>query len=214
MQDQFEPSSAASRVLQPIFGTHWRWWIGLLMVSVFLPAFLFWKHIAFDPAHFVEEWTKLSLTTICVFLFIEVLQERRHTESHKRNLREFAARAVLEPLSAVVAKFKSARVGLFVGCTSDASQLLANGAAEILRIGGALDSATALSETLMFRMLLTRASLGLDAAGLADALMNLSHTRNWGTVPLGDLDHILDTLQRVIDTLQRDLSPTDWVAEH
>jgi|GEM_PF-6942728 len=205
MQKPLESSSAARRVLQPIFGKYWRWWIAILTLSVFLPALVFWRQVAFDPAHFVEEWTKLGLTTICVFLFIEILQERRHAESHKHRFREFATAAVLEPLCTLAAKLLEGRAALSVGCSSDLSQLLADCASEALKIGSALDLTSVLGETLTFHNRLKNAALGLDSASLADSLMGLSNIREWGTVPLADFDYILGNLQRVIDALQRDL---------
>jgi len=214
IEPTFELGTAARRVLQPTFGKRWRWSLPLLAAIVFLPTFIFWQSVAFDPVHFVEEWIKLSVTTICIFLIFEIFQERRRAETSKHTLREFAAVAVLKPLHTLAETLRSARDSINIGSSTNVSDVLAVAATDIIKIGSALDSAAALSETLMFRLVLERSVRSLDAAGLADALSNLARLREWGSASLADFDHVLDILQHSAQALKHDMRFVGQLAEH
>lgn len=66
---------ALALVLQRLLGRQWGRNLTLLLLFVFWPLAAFWRQIAFDPAHFVEEWIKLTLGGVVLVVAVEALRQ-------------------------------------------------------------------------------------------------------------------------------------------
>jgi hypothetical protein len=206
-KNNFEAHSAADRVLRPIFGKRWRWWALFLALLVISPSIVFgvFRHeVAFDPVHFVEEWTKLSITMLCVLLLFEILQEKRRVESKRHLLTDFTLLFIIGPLRDIQHALTDIRSRVAVGVNADFDEILDLSASEAVKVAVALESAVSLSDTLTARLLFARMADTLNINFIVSALRDLSRVREWGSVPLDDLERVRKSLEQGLAALHRE----------
>src|SRR5687768_2939051 len=113
--------SPFERVFRPLFG---RWWpvaLPLLPVVVAWPIVVFQDEVAFDAAHFVEEWLKLSVTTLIFYFVIELVQEQRRSELSRLDLADFRLNHLIIPLERAIAEADNLVAQLNPGEATDIS---------------------------------------------------------------------------------------------
>lgn len=190
---------AVRRVLEPLFGRRWRWVVAALPLLIFWPTLAFWRAVAFDPAHFVEEWTKLALTTLGVFLLVEILQERRHETIQRTLLEDFLTSDVVTPLQEIISNLVALRSTITHASTVDASTALNATSAQLLRIKIAIETALSLLVSLTYRRRLTHILSSVDFAKLASSARGLSSTQHWYAIPTEEFDALLTNLRLALE---------------
>lgn len=68
--------SAAKQVLESHITRNWIISLAVLVAIIVWPIAMFWNAVRFDPAKFVEEWIKLSVEGLLIFLLLEIMRHR------------------------------------------------------------------------------------------------------------------------------------------
>lgn len=103
---------ATRDVLHGYFG---RWWpataIGVAL-AIAAPSIVFWSDVELDRPKFVEEWVKLGVGTVALFLLLEIVSHRREQARAASTYRLHIHTCLHEPLLALRADVENVLVGL------------------------------------------------------------------------------------------------------
>jgi hypothetical protein len=184
----------AERVFRPIFGRWWKAILPVLPVIVGWPIVAFREAVAFDAAHFVEEWIKISVSTIMFYLVVEFVQERRRSELSRLEIAEFRANHLTAPLDRAIRDIDALLSQLEPNEFADASDALLVASRDVEHVAAALTGARAfVGSDSTFREVKAD-----DLQAVALGFSALSTTREWGEASIDDIRRYRDVAAQAL----------------
>lgn len=95
------PLSSIKTVMEEYLGRRWPLALALLAVFVLWPLPAFWGGLSFQPHRFTEEWLKLSVNGLVLFLVLETFRARSASTRQARVADQWVAESLDRPLTAL-----------------------------------------------------------------------------------------------------------------
>jgi len=83
------------------FGPKWPLALALLAAAIFWPVIVFRSSLTFDKSTFTEEWLKMGIGSLLLFLFIDYISRGRESRVLTQGITTFVVQYYLAPLSSL-----------------------------------------------------------------------------------------------------------------
>ncbi len=93
---------ALAVLLRHHFGRKWPLWLLVITAITIAPIAWFWNDVGLAPDKFVEEWTKMIVSTLLVAIVVEFIVGRRQREEAAEETRGGLRRDYLLPLDRII----------------------------------------------------------------------------------------------------------------